>query len=151
MLIIMNKKPGDKINKKGDNGLLRIAEILPVINDCSSRAEWENFSWQKILSSKELLELLITSSERHDLVMRAAALNRLIAGKNYKQIGDELWLSPQTISSIKKILREKSYQSYSERSKKERKKKKYSSDQKPSRPKPGGVPRRTKYGTIYMP
>lgn len=151
MVIIMDKKLGDKINKRGNNSLPRIAETLPLISDYSSRVEWENASWQKILSSKELLELLITASERHDLVMRAAALNRLIAGKNYKQIGDELWLSPQTISNIKKILREKSYQSYSERSKKERKKKKYSSDSKSSKSKLGGMPRRTKYGTIYMP
>lgn len=125
--------------------------VMPLIGGYSSRTEWETACWQKILQSKELLRLLVTSHERHNLVMRAAALDRLIAGKNYKQIGEELWLSPQTISSIKKALKEKNYRSYLERSKKERKKKKYSSHPLYVKARPHGRPHRTKYGTIYMP
>lgn len=147
----MNKKLSDKTDEKDIKVLLRDFEILPSISDSPSRREWENICWEKILKSKELLRLLITSNERHNLTMRVAALNRLISGKNYRQISEELWLSPQTISGIKKAFKEKSYQSYLERSKKERKKKKYSFDQKPFKPKSGGIPRRTKYGTIYMP
>lgn len=147
----MNKELSDKTGKKNSDILPQIFETLPLINNYSSRTEWENVCWEKILKSKELLRLLITANERHNLVSRAATLNRLAAGKSYRQIGDELWLSSQTISNIKKALKEKSYKSYFERSKKERKKKKYSSDQKSYKSKPGGIPRRTKYGTIYMP
>lgn len=123
---------------------------VPPIDNYSSRQEWETVCWQKIIGSKELLQLLITSHERHDIVMRAAAINSLSLGKSYNQIGEELWLSPQTISGIKKSVSERSYRSYLERSKKERKKKVYSSSIKTRRPRPSGIPRRTKYGTLYM-
>lgn len=127
--------------------------ILPLINNYSSRQEWETACWQKILESKELLPLLITSHERRDLIMRAAAMDGLISGKSYRKIGKELWLSPQTISAIKKAINEKTYRSYLERSHKERKKKKYSSSpvSEKSKSKPYSRPHRTKYGTIYMP
>ncbi|MFH1161816.1 MAG: hypothetical protein V1696_00870 [Candidatus Jorgensenbacteria bacterium] len=149
----MNKKVADKTNemKKEKNG------VMPLVSDYSSRTEWETACWRKLLQSKELLRLLVTSHERHNLVMRAAALDRLIAGKSYKQIGRELWLSPQTISGIKKALKEKSYQSYQsyqsylERSKKERKKRKYSFNSLPAKARSRGRPHRTKYGTIYLP
>src|SRR3989344_6766466 len=100
---------------------------MPPINNYSSRKEWEAVCWKKILRSKNLLKLLITAHERRDLVMRAAAIDRILSGKSYNQIGEELWLSPQTVSGIKKALREKIYTSYLERSKKERQKKIYSS------------------------
>ncbi len=125
--------------------------ILPSINSYSSRKEWEDACWRKILKSEELLQLLLTSHERRDLVMRAAALEGLVSGKSYRQIGEELWLSPQTISGIKKAIHEKNYRSYLERSKKGRKKKEYSSDTSPSKSRPSGRPQRTKYGTIYLP
>ena len=147
----MNKKSINKTNRKNIGALPQISGILPPINNYSSRLEWESACWQKILKSKELLRLLITSHERRNLVMRVAALNRLIAGRSYRQIGEELWLSPQTISGIKKALKEKSYRSYLERSKKERKKREYSSIPAPFKPRPRGRPHRTKYGTIYMP
>lgn len=147
----MNKKLLGQSSEKDADILLLISKILPLINAYSSRIEWENACWQKISESKDLLRLLITSNERHNLVMRVAALNRIIAGQSYRQIGDELWLSSQTISGIKKTLKGKNYRSYLERNKKERKKKKYSSDQKPFKSSPAGIPRRTKYGTIYMP
>ena len=127
--------------------------VIPPIHNYSSRQEWEAVCWQKILKSKELLQLLVTSHERHNLVRRAAALDRLISGKSYRKIGNELWLSPQTISGIKKAINERAYHSYLERSQKERKKRKYSSDPISTklRAMPRGRPRRTKYGTIYMP
>lgn len=122
---------------------------FPAISDHASRKEWEAACWEKVLESKDLLRLLVTAHERHDLVLRATALDSISAGKSYKQIGEELWLSPQTISSIKKTINEKSYRSYLERSKKERKKRAYSYP-KPGRPRPEGIPRRTKYGILYM-
>ena len=125
---------------------------MPLSRDYPSRNEWENICWQKILSSKELLQLLVTFHERRDIVMRAVALDRLMAGKSYAQISKELRLSPQTISGISKALKENNYKSYLERSKRERKKRKYSSYSYPVyKNRPCGTPKRTKYGTIYLP
>jgi len=123
---------------------------MPSINDYPSRKEWEAVYWKKIVESEELLQLIITSHERHDIVMRAAAVDRIASGKSYKEIGEELWISPQTISSIKKAVSEKAYRSYLERSKKERKKRTYSIVRSSER-KRKGRPMRTKYGTIYIP
>ena len=125
---------------------------LPAINRYSSRKDWEDACWRKILRSKELLELLITFHERHDLVMRAATLKELVSGKGPRQISRELFVSLQTIGVLKKAMAENNYKSYLERSKKERKKKIYSIDRRPiCRKWPEGRPKRTKYGTIYMP
>ena len=125
---------------------------LPLISRYPSRKEWENACWQKILKSNNLFELLITSYERRNLIMRAAVISGINSGKSYRQIAEELWLSPQTISSIKKALKENNYQSYRERSKKERKKKVYSSNPTVNQKrKHRGKPVRAKYGTIYLP
>jgi len=124
---------------------------LPSINECSSRKEWENACWRKIIKSEELLELLVTFHERHDLVMRAATLKELALGKGPRQISRELFISSQTINVIKKAMAENNYKSYLERSKKERKKKVYSIDRRSMRRKwPKGRPKRTKFGTIYV-
>lgn len=125
--------------------------IIPSISDYSSRQEWEEASWQKILESKELLQLLITSHERHNLVMRAAALKGLTSGKSYRQVSKELFLSLQTISGVKKAMAENNYRSYLEWSKTKRKKRKYSIGPTSYKSKHRGRPHRTKYGTIYMP
>ena len=122
---------------------------MPSINDYSSRKEWEAAYWERIIQSKELLQLLTTSHERHDLVMRAAAIDDISVGKTYRKIGEELWLSHQTISGIKKAVSERGYKSYLERSKKDRKKKNYSFTLTHRRRQ--GTPRRTKYGKLYMP
>jgi len=91
---------------------------LPSIDKYSSRKEWESACWQKILKSDELLRLLVTSHEQHNLVMRAAALKELISGKGPRQISRELFISLQTIGVVKKNKNENIYRSYSERSKK---------------------------------
>jgi len=124
---------------------------LPSIDKYSSRKEWESACWRKILKSEELLELLMTSHERHNLVMRAATLKELMSGKGPRQISRELFISLQTIGVIKKAMNENNYRSYLERSKKERKKKEYSVFRTSAKPKWQGRPKRTKYGTIYMP
>ena len=125
---------------------------LPSIDKYSSRKEWEEVYWRKILESEELLNLLMTSNERRNLVMRAAILKEIISGKGPRQISRELFVTLQTISAVKKGAAENKYRTYLERSKKERKKKVYSVDNRPVRRKwPEGRPRRTKYGTIYMP
>lgn len=125
---------------------------LPALSRYHSRKEWEEACWKEILKSAKLLESLATSRERHNLVMRAAVINHFKSGKTYKQIGEELWLSPQTISAIKKAIKETSYQSYRERGKTKRKKKQYSSNITLAKTKkPEGRAVRTKYGTIYLP
>ncbi|MEK9194497.1 MAG: Trp family transcriptional regulator [Patescibacteria group bacterium] len=137
--------------KKKNSGEKRLA-ALPPINKFHSRKEWEVACWEKILKSPELLRLLITSHERHNLVMRVAALDAINSGRSYRQISKELWLSLQTISGIKKAINERGYRSYLERSKKERRKRIYSASLIPPKPeKPKGKPRRTKYGTVYIP
>jgi hypothetical protein len=97
-----------------------------------------------------MLELVVTPYERRTLTTRAAGVSRIIAGKRSCEITRELWLSPQTISTLKKALREKTYRSYRERGKTERKAKVYHSDKK------GGARDfrrkvRTKYGPVYLP
>jgi len=146
----MNKKSA-LVPKSGEDEIIKKSTIMPPISDYPSREEWESACWRKMLESKELLRLLITSHESHDLVMRAVALQGLASGKSYREIGKELFISTQTVSGIKKALSQKTYRSYLERSKKERKKRKYSSDFSRSKPKRRGWPRRTKYGTIYLP
>ena len=139
----------NKINKKAVDK--KESPIMPAIGNYHSRAEWEAACWRKVSGSKDLLELLVTSHERHNLIMRVAAIDALASGKNYRQIGKELWLSPQTISGIKKALAENNYKSYLERSKKERKKKIYSYRAESRRSSPRGTRRRTKYGVLYVP
>lgn len=125
--------------------------ILPTLKDYLSRREWEKALWQKILNSKKLLKLLITSHEQHTLVMRAAVFEGLLSDKGQRQLSRELSISLQTINAVKKAITENNYRSYSERSKTERKKKKYSNDPIPMRTKHKGRPVRTKYGTLRIP
>ena len=124
---------------------------MPPVGNYSSRAEWEAACWRNLRESKELLEVLVTAHERRIFVLRAAALDRLISGKSYRQIGKELWLSPQTISGIKKAICENGYRSYLERSKKERKKRSYGLTPKSFATRPRGRTIRTKYGTMRVP
>ena len=134
------------MNKKDLKDLV----IIPLLGDYSFRKEWEIACWQKVIESKELLRLLTTSYERHNIVTRAAAIDGIFSGKSYKKICEELFISPQTISVLKKAISEKAYRSYLERSKKERKKKSYSFVAKSSERKRVTL-RRTKYGFLRVP
>ena len=140
-----------KANKVKINVKKRTLFTLPPVGRYSSRKEWERASWHKILKSRNLLGLLVTSYERHNLVMRAAVLDSINLGKGYRRIAEELWLSPQTISSIKKAISENNYRSYRERGKTERKKRVYTPYHISKRRKHRGRPVRTKYGTVYLP
>lgn len=140
-----------KANKVKINIKKRVLFALPPMNRYPSRKEWERASWHKILKSKNLLRLLVTSYERHNLVMRAAVIDGINSGRRHRQIAEELWLSPQTISSIRKALSESSYRSYRERGKTERKKKVYTPGPVSKRRGYRGRPVRTKYGTVYLP
>ena len=124
-------------------------KILPPISDYSSRNEWEAACWQKISESKELLRSLISTNERHNLVMRTAAIDGLLSGKSYRKIAEELWLSSQTISAIKKGLAENAYKSHVERSKNSKKKVVENTTSQFKKPKHKRIFRRTKYGKLY--
>lgn len=124
---------------------------LPLLKDCSSRKEWEEISWKKILKSKKLLRTLVTAYERHILVIRAATMEGLIAGKGQRELSRELFVSLQTINAVKKAMTENNYRSYLQRSKKERKKKEYSTNSFGAITKRRGRPKRTKYGIVHMP
>lgn len=147
MEIMQNKK--DTLDRAHPRGRKKLIAI-PAVGAYPSRKAWEEACWQHILRSPEWLNLL-TSYERRNIVMRVAVAHRLDAQMSYRDIGNELWLSSQTISAIKKGIGEKRYRSYADRGKTERRKKVYSSIPRAARPSPKiGIPRKTKYGTIYL-
>ena len=79
---------------------------LPSLDAFQSRKEWEAACLNKVLETKGVLEILLTPKERHNLVIRAAAVESLASGKSYRQIGRELWVSPQTLSGLRKAVAE---------------------------------------------
>jgi len=119
---------------------------MPCVSVYLSRKEWEDACWQLISNSPEFLNRFMTSHERRNIILRVAVVHRLGEGMSYRNIGRELWLSPQTISVIKKGISEKGYRGYKTRG--ERKKKVYSANR--NRKKIRAVARRkTKYGTPF--
>ncbi len=143
--------------------LAAVVQGIPLLASFPSRSAWEEDVWRTLVARfvalrepKELssvLAMFITAKERSLLLRRVAAVNRILEGKSYREIGEELWLIPQTISGIKKALQEKKYRSYNERGKTERKKRIYSRDQQSSRNGKQFSRRRvrTKYGTLTIP
>lgn len=101
-----------------------------------SRKEWEENIWHEFLRSIEktrsgkdvaiLLNNLLSANEKKLIVKRLSASALISAGKTYKEIGEILWISPSTISALKKSIRKNaSYQSsrhYSEMSAEEKRK-----------------------------
>ena len=132
---------------------------IPSVSEYSSRANWEKAVWEifeaYFKKEKELniFSILLTSDERHMVANRIAAVDRILSGASYRKIGEELWLSSQTISSIKKALKDEKYRSYYERGKTERKVRKYSprpiSSEEKARQE-GKRRWRTKFGTRYI-
>lgn len=91
------------------------------IKEFNSRNDWVNFVWSKILADVKnlqfanMLNILISAHEKEIVVNRLAALTFIKQGKSYKQIGEELWLSPTTIRSLKRVAENnfnKEYKSY---------------------------------------
>ena len=88
-----------------------------AINKFNSRKEWEKYIWSILIkeiikanSIKEIekvLDLLLTAHEKKQMIKRASAISLLKQGKSYSEIGEVLWLSPTTISAIRKSLRTK--------------------------------------------
>ncbi len=144
----MNKKQANLSKKNVGGGK---SAFIPLINDYSSRREWESVCWRRISASDNLLNFIVTFQERHDLVMRVAAFEGLVAGKGQRQLSRELSISLQTINGVKKAMKEGGYRSYLERSKQERKKKRYSSGPVSEKSRHQGRPVRTKYGIVHLP
>lgn len=124
--------------------------ILSRLDRYRSRKEWEEACWQEILKSNDILRLLTTPYERRNLVLRAVAVDRINSGLSYQKISEELWLSPQTISSLKKAMHSATYRSYRDRGKTERKSKAYSKMPGSLESRPIGRRVKTKYGTLYL-
>lgn len=86
------------------------------INNFKSRKEYENFIWSIIVKNiknlksekdtEKFLELLFASSDRKNAINRFLITSLIKQGKSYKEISGICWTSPNTISSIKKSLRE---------------------------------------------
>jgi Trp operon repressor len=94
---------------------------LPLVTEFPSRKHWEAGVWEIIIirlaeiksvpELKKALELLLGQKERERLLYRGLTISRLNKKLAYREIGRELWVSPQTISAVKKSLLENSYQS----------------------------------------
>lgn len=92
-----------------------------TLNNFNLKKERVNIVWAKLLADikdpnlNSALNTLLTSYEKGMIVNRLIALSLIKKGKSYKEIGRELWLSPTTIRSLKRILESKSstgYQTY---------------------------------------
>jgi len=101
---------------------------LKVGDELIGRAadQWMEIVWERILERtsgshsksevKKFLESLLSEKERRFLLRRLAVVALLRSGKSYKDIGRILWVSPQTISTIKRNFLGKSKQYRSHRS-----------------------------------
>ncbi len=79
-----------------------------------SRKDWEDFIWEEFaqtllgLNSKKqitgLLNSVISKKEKNFIIKRLIAIQLINQGKSYSEISRILWISPNTISSIKKCL-----------------------------------------------
>ena len=88
---------------------------IPADNKFKSKNEWESYIWAKIVkgfaesnSAKEIeksLDMLLTRHEKIQIINRASAISLLKREMSYREIGRMLWLSPQTISAIRKSIR----------------------------------------------
>lgn len=84
------------------------------IDEFKSRKEWEVYLWEIILKNigkskseeklRNFLNNLLSETERKNIVRRLTVISLLRQGKTYREIGEILWISPGTISAIKKSL-----------------------------------------------
>jgi Trp operon repressor len=99
--------------------IIKSLKKIKNVSKFSSRKDWEKAAWDCIIatlhksqSKKDaalFLALIISEPERRNIIKRATAIIKLIEGNSYRNIGKELWLSPQTISAIRKGIDEKGY------------------------------------------
>ncbi len=69
---------------------------------------WREFSKNVEKSSPEMtvkiLNSLLSEDEKGMVAKRLAAINLIRSGKSYREIGKILWMSPSTVSAIKKSM-----------------------------------------------
>ena len=88
------------------------------IKNFKSRKEWEESMWLDILNVlesknnfKEFLNAFLTENEKEMLRNRVLTTVLLKEGRTYREIGNILWISPGTISAIRKGLKNSNYKS----------------------------------------
>lgn len=84
------------------------------LSEFPSRKEWEDYLWSQIVrkfSAKKtynetelLLKDLFSTHERKRMIRRAIVLSLVAQGKSYREISKIVWISPNTISSLKKSI-----------------------------------------------
>lgn len=80
------------------------------ISEFKSKKHWVDYIWQRLLEDikhpalRSALDHLLSSYEKNIIVNRLAAVLLIREGKTYRQIGEELWLSHNTIRSLKRVL-----------------------------------------------
>ncbi|MEK7212530.1 MAG: Trp family transcriptional regulator [Patescibacteria group bacterium] len=105
------------------------------ISKFKSRKEWEGALWQKFLEDIRktesrktaiFLDSILSENEKGLISRRLAAMALIKTGKTYREVGEILWISPSTISAIKKSasdrLNYKSSRYYAGQSKNEKRK-----------------------------
>ena len=94
---------------------------ISKLDKFKSRKEWSNYAWHELLGDIKnpalavAMDSLLSSYEKNIIVNRFAAVSLIKEGASYKKIGEELWLSPNTIRSLKIIVEDnlaKEYRSY---------------------------------------
>src|SRR3989344_6201734 len=93
---------------------------MEKIDKFKSRNDWFIHAWLKFLKdiknpdAADALNSLLSSREKIMIINRMAAMVLIREGKTYRQIGEELWVSPTTVRSLKRTLENnlKEYQSY---------------------------------------
>lgn len=97
---------------------------IKLLDNFSSRQKWKDYLWKELikkfseLKSENQLEIflnkLLTKKEKDILIKRLMIMVLIQKGKSYKEISEMLWLSPNTVSAIKKGLKNFEYKSYFE-------------------------------------
>jgi len=87
---------------------------MKSIDKFKSRKDWEGYLWETVLENiarlnterelKSFLNSLLSEAEKKNISRRLIVFSLLKQGKTYREIGEILWISPGTISAIKKSL-----------------------------------------------
>jgi len=89
----------------------------------------ENYFWLKFCENVEksssertarILNSLLSVDEKGMIAKRLAAVKLIRLGKSYKEIGKILWMSPSTVSAIKKSMSNTTQQEINEEIRKKR-------------------------------
>jgi uncharacterized protein YerC len=88
------------------------------LSEFKSRKEWEAAIWGKFLenirqskSKRELKEFfngLLSAGEKKAIIKRLIAISLIKQGKTYRDIREIVWISHNTISALKKMLKKRS-------------------------------------------